>query len=289
MNTFIIFAVSAFFLFLFFGGIRIVRPTERGIVETLGKYSRFGNPGFNWIIPVIQRFVSINVTERMADIRPQEIITEDNLNAKVDLVVYYKVKADEESVKQSIYAVDDFVDQIVVLAQTTARNVIGGMLFKEVNSKRNELNAKLAEILSRETQSWGVEVVRVELKEIIPPQDVQDTMNRVIKAENEKRSAIDFATAKETEADGSRRAAIKESEGKKQALILEAEGQAQAFNMINASFVGNAQLLKQLDVIQNSLQRNAKIILSDKGMSPQIILGEIPLKQTETGEQMKKN
>jgi regulator of protease activity HflC (stomatin/prohibitin superfamily) len=99
----------------------------------------------------------------------------------------------------------------------------------------------------------------------------------VIKAENSKRSAIDFATAKETEADGSRRAMIKEAEGKKQAAILEAEGQAQAFDLINKSFTGNAQLLKQLEVTQDALQDNAKIIVTDKGISPQLFLGELPI------------
>jgi regulator of protease activity HflC (stomatin/prohibitin superfamily) len=115
------------------------------------------------------------------------------------------------------------------------------------------------------------------MKEIIPPADVQETMNMVIKAENSKRSAIDFATAKETEADGNRRAMIKEAEGKKQAAILEAEGQAQAFDLINESFTGNAQLLKQYEVTQKALQDNSKIILTDKGISPQLFLGELPM------------
>ena len=275
-----------FTLFLIFilAGIRIVRPTHRAVVERLGKYKKFGEPGFHWIIPIIDRMVQVDTTENMVDIASHEIITEDNLNAKVDMMIYFQVKRDEDNVKRSLYEVHDFRTQIVSLAQTTARNVIGGMAFKDVNSQRSKLNGELAEILRRETGKWGVEVVRVEMKEVIPPTDVQETMNMVIKAENNKRSAIDFATAKETEADGVRRAMIKEAEGKRQAAILEAEGQAQAFDLINSSFTGNAQLLKQLDVTQNALQNNAKIILTDKGISPQLFIGDLPVTQTGRAE-----
>lgn len=267
------------FLVFVFAGIRIVRPTHRAIVERLGKYNKFCDAGFHWIIPVIEHMVQVDTTENMVDIASHEIITEDNLNAKVDMMIYFQVKRDEDSVKRSLYEVSDLRSQIISLAQTTARNVIGGMAFKDVNSQRSKLNAALAEILRKETAKWGVEVVRVEMKEIIPPTDVQETMNMVIKAENSKRSAIDFATAKETEADGNRRAAIKEAEGKKQAAILEAEGQAQAFHLINESFTGNAQLLKQLEVTQNALQDNAKIVLTDKGITPNLFLGELPITQ----------
>ena len=269
--------IGAVVLVFLLSGIRIVRPTHRAVIERLGKYNKFANPGFHWIIPVIEHMIQVDTTENMVDIASHEIITEDNLNAKVDMMIYFQVKRDEDNVKRSLYEVSDFRSQIISLSQTTARNVIGGMAFKDVNSQRSTLNSELATILRKETEKWGVDVVRVELKEIIPPTDVQETMNMVIKAENSKRSAIDFATAKETEADGSRRAAIKEAEGKKQAAILEAEGQAQAFDLINKSFTGNAQLLKQLEVTQNALKDNAKIILTDKGISPQLFLGELPV------------
>jgi regulator of protease activity HflC (stomatin/prohibitin superfamily) len=121
---------------IFFMGIRIVKPTNRGVIERLGKYNRFLHVGFNWIIPIIESTRSRNITERMTNIASQEIITKDNLNAKVELVVYHKVKDDEDSVKKSYYEVDDYKTQIVMLAQTTARNVIGNMKFTEVNSQR---------------------------------------------------------------------------------------------------------------------------------------------------------
>jgi len=246
-------------------GIRIVRPTERAVIETLGKYSRFAGKGFNWIVPIFQKMIKVNITERMADVKPLDMITKDNLNANVDLVVYYKVKPSEEDVKKSLYNVDDVEGQIISLAQTTARNQIGDMLFKDVNSKRNALNVSLAKTLDKQSDDWGIQVVRVELKEITPPEDVQETMNRVIKAENEKDAAKDFATARETEADGIKRAKIKEAEGSKQSSILVAEGQAKAFDLVNKTFKGGAKELKELEVTQKSLQNNSKIILGDKG------------------------
>jgi regulator of protease activity HflC (stomatin/prohibitin superfamily) len=250
---------------IFLSGIRIVRPTERALVETLGKYSRFASPGFNFIIPIFQRLVVVNITEQMMEIDTQEVITEDNLNAKVDLVVYYKVKEDEDSIKKSVYKVENFEPQITRLAQTTARNVMGTMPFKEVNSQRNKLNGELAKILKTETSNWGVEIVRVELKDITPPSDVQDTMNKVIQAENTKRAAIDFATAKETEADGTKRAAIKEAEGIAQGKKIVADATAYKTKVENQAaktyFTGNAQRLKQLEVTQESLKNNSKIVL----------------------------
>ena len=264
-------------LLIFAMGIRIVQPTQRGLVERLGKYKTCVQPGFHWVIPVIDRLVKINITERMMDVEPQDIITKDNLNAEVDLMVYYQVRSDEENLKAARYNVDDFKEQIVSLAQTTARNVIGDMAFRDVNSKRNELNRQLAAVLDKQSDAWGVKVVRVELKEIRPPKDVQESMNRVIKAENLKDAAKDEATAKETEADGERRASIKKAEGQKQASILKAEGEAKAFKLINQEFKGNAQLLKRLEVTQASLENNTKIVLTEKGISPNIIMDAIPI------------
>jgi len=271
----------AIIVVVFFAGIRIITPTQRALVERLGGYKKTIQPGFHWVIPIIDRVVRINITERMMDVEPQDIITKDNLNAEVDLMVYYQVRSDEENLKRARYAVDDFKEQIVSLAQTTARNVIGDMAFKDVNGKRNDLNKQLAGVLDKESDAWGVKVVRVELKEIRPPKDVQESMNRVIKAENLKDAATDEATAKETEADGERRASIKRAEGQKQANILKAEGQAKAFDLIEKSFKGRAELLKRLEVTQASLKDNAKIVLTEKGISPSIIMDAIPTKEAK--------
>jgi regulator of protease activity HflC (stomatin/prohibitin superfamily) len=257
--------IAAAVLLLFFSGIRIIRPTHRGLIERLGKYKRFGRPGFHWIIPVIDKMYRVNITEVMVDAQPQEIITNDNLNARVDAQVYFKVKDDEVSVKSSQYNVYNYQWQIVNLARTTLRNIIGTLTLKSANSERGKINNELQKTLREETASWGIEIVRTELKEIDPPKDVQETMNKVVKAENEKIAAVDFATATETMADGARRAEIKKAEGVRQARILEAEGEAQAIKLVNEAaqqyFVGNAQLLKRLETVEKSLAHNAKIVV----------------------------
>ncbi len=264
MNVLII-ILSVFVVFLFLAGIRIVRPTHRGLIERLGKYNRFANPGFHWIIPVIERMFQVNVTEQMVDAEPQEIITNDNLNARVDAQVYFKVKLDEESVKSSQYNVNNYQWQIVNLARTTLRNIIGTLTLKSANSERGKINADLHKTLMDETHSWGIDIVRTELKEIDPPKDVQETMNKVVKAENEKIAAIDFATARETVADGEKRAKIKEAEGIKQSRILQAEGEAEAIKLVNEAadkyFTGNAQLLRKLEALESALSKNAKIVV----------------------------
>jgi regulator of protease activity HflC (stomatin/prohibitin superfamily) len=256
--------------------IRTVRPTSRGLIERFGRYNRFANPGIIFLIPYIERLIRVNITENMIDAGLQEIITSDSLNAQVDAQVYFKVRSDEESVKASQYNVFNYMVQIVALARTTLRNIIGTMTLKEANSERGKINASLYGNLSNETKNWGLEIVRTELKEINPPSDVQETMNKVVKASNEKIAAIDFATARETQADGERRAAIKVAEGQKQAAILQAEGQrqakivvaegeAQAIKLVNeaadAYFVGNAQLLRKLQAVEQSLTNNTKVIV----------------------------
>ena len=250
---------------LFLSGMRVVRPTTRGLVERLGKYRRFANPGFNWIIPIIDRMYRINITEVMVNAEPQQIITSDKLNASVDAQVYFKVTSDEENVKNSQYSVFDYKYQIVNLARTTLRNIIGTMSLKSANSERGNINSELQKTLREETAHWGIEIVRTELKEIDPPADVQETMNKVVKAENEKVAAVDFATATETMADGARRAEIKKAEGIRQAKILEAEGEAQAIKLVNEAadkyFVGNAQLLRRLMAVETALSSNAKIVV----------------------------
>ena len=256
--------------------IRTVRPTTRGLIERFGKYNRFANPGIVFLIPFIERLVRVNITENMIDAGLQEIITSDSLNAQVDAQVYFKVRSDEESVRASEYNVFNYKIQIVALARTTLRNIIGTMTLKEANSERGKINSSLYSNLSNETKSWGIEIVRTELKEINPPADVQETMNKVVKASNEKIAAIDFATARETQADGERRASIKVAEGQKQSAILQAEGlkqakitvaegEAQAIKLVNEAadqyFKGNAQLLRRLQAVEQSLTNNAKIVV----------------------------
>jgi len=276
---------------LFLMGIRIVRPTHRALIERLGKYHHFGKPGFHWVVPLIDRLIQINVTEQMVDAQPQEIITNDNLNARVDAQVYFKVKDDEQSVKNSQYNVNNYKIQIVNLARTTLRNIIGTLTLKSANSERDKINNELLSTLSAETKSWGMEIVRTELKEIDPPKDVQETMNKVVKAENEKIAALDYANAVERQADGEKRSEIKKAEGIKQAKILAAEGEAEAIRLVNEAantyFVGNAQLLRKLEALEKALRDNAKIVVPAGTELINIIgdmAGVMPVPTTRKGE-----
>ena len=284
----IIGGIVVFLIFLW--GVRIVRPTHRGLVERLGKYKKFAQPGFHWVIPMIDRMVKVNITETMVEAEPQEIITNDNLNAIVDAQIYYKIKEDEDSVKKSQYSVKSIEYQIVNLTRTTLRNILGTLTLKSANSERGRINKELIDILIRETSSWGIDIARAELKEINPPKDVQDTMNKIVKAENEKIAAVDFATAAETTADGEKRAAIKRAEGIKQSQILQAEGEAEAIRLVNEAankyFVGNAQLLKRLETVQASLAQNTKIVVPANQELVNVIgdmAGILPIKKGSGG------
>lgn len=270
-------------------GIRIIRPTHRAAVETLGRYTGFKKSGITYVVPFIQQLYSVNITDQLVDVQRQEVITKDNLNCKVDAQVYYKVGDIEEDLKKALYKVNDYERQIVNLAKTTLRSVIGDNDFKIVNSQRGKLNEQVFKTMEKETKDWGINLVRVELKEIEPPADVQDTMNMVIKADNDKQSAINFANAVETKADGQRRAIIKDAEGVKRSQILRAEGEAQAIKtvaeakaleikLVNESaekyFKGNAQTLEKLQVTRDAMQDNTKYIMSKDGISPTLVVNE---------------
>jgi regulator of protease activity HflC (stomatin/prohibitin superfamily) len=252
-------------------GIRIVRPMEKATIERLGRYDRPANDGFNWIIPIIEKMVYQDITERMMDIEPFEAITQERLNTRVDLVVFYKVKEDDKSIFKSLYRVSNFESQIVRIAQTTARDIIGKISFDALNSKRDTINKQLVDNLKKQSDAWGVDIVRVETKEISPPQDVQESMNKVLKAQNEKKASFDLATAVETQADGKKRALIKEAEGIAQGRLTVAEAKAKAIKVVNESarkyFKGNAQLLRKFEVIEGSLTNNSKIVLGSDAKS----------------------
>ncbi|OPZ46128.1 MAG: Modulator of FtsH protease HflC [Actinobacteria bacterium ADurb.BinA094] len=294
LGIFIILVV--FIVIAVLSGIRIVRPTHRGLVERLGKYNRYALPGIHLTIPFgIERIYRVDIRETLVDATPQTIITNDNLNARVDAQVYLKVKDDEESVKASQYNVANYQVQIVQLARTTLRNIIGTLSLKSANSERGRINEELRRTLRTETANWGIEILRTELKEIDPPADVQDTMNKVVKAENEKIAAVDFATATETQADGARRASIKQAEGVKQAKILAAEGEAEAIRVVNEAadryFVGNAQVLRKLETVEKAFWQNAKIVLPADADLVNVIgdlAGIAPLPQKQAAPQQER-
>ena len=265
MNWIVVASVLGGAGLVFLWGIRIVQQTERGLKERMGKYVKFCTPGFHWVLPLIEHIRLVNVTEQMVNAEKREIITEDKLNAMVDAQVYFRVKATEDAVKASQYEVSTYAIQIVALAKTTLRNIIGNLTLTEANSDRQKINGELEIHLARETAKWGIEIVRTELKEIDPPKDVQETMNNVVKAENQKVAAKDFAIAKETEADGQRMAAIKVAEGEKKARVLRAEGEAEAITLVNTAaketLTGAALELRKLEALERTLAQGTKILL----------------------------
>jgi len=270
-------------------GLRIVRPTHRGIIETLGTYTRFQTPGITYIIPLFQRLYTVDITETMKDVDAQEMITQDNLNCTVDAQIYYKVNEEEDSIKNIFYKVRNFEYQIINLANTTLRNVVGEQPFDTVNSKRSTINSAVFDQIQKQIKDWGLVLVRVEIKVITPPPHVQEEMNQVIIAEKTKQAAKDYANATEVKAEGDKRAAIQKADGDKAARIaraeglkreaeLIAEGEANAIKMVNEAaekyFIGNAKELKKLQVTQASLQNNTKYVVTEKGISPQLIIND---------------
>jgi len=268
---------------------RVVRPTERGLVERYGKYHKFVQPGLTFLGPLIDRLIRINITERMSQVQPQQVITKDKVVLNVDAVVFFKVKEDERSVKASEYNVNNFEAQIEMLARTTLRNIIGTMEMSEANIGREKINAELKDQLSQQSADWGIEIMRAELKDLQPPPDIQESMNNVIKADNLRLAAQNQANARELEADGFKRAAIKKAEGNQQAAVLEAEGQRQATikiaegdaeatrlrnEALTTYFKDTAITFKQLDTIATSLKDNAKIIVP-QGNAISLILNEL--------------
>lgn len=162
---------------LFFTGIRFVRSTQRGLIERLDKYHRFANPGFHWIIPTIDKLNVVSVTEQMVDAEPQEIITNDKRNASVKVQVYFRVKGDEKSIKESIYGTNNFNWLIVNLARTKIKKMISSKTYKSIRLEREKINADFHETMCNETKNWGIEIIRTELKEIDPPKNAHETMN----------------------------------------------------------------------------------------------------------------
>jgi len=285
----VLIVVAIIGIIIILSGLKIIRPTHRAAVETLGKFSSFKKSGIIFVIPIIQRLFSVNITDTLVDVEKQFVITKDNLNCSVDAQIYYKVGEDEISLKKSLYSVNDYEYQIVQLAKTTLRSIIGDREFKIVNSDRASLNQAVFDSMSVEAEKWGIRIVRVEVKEITPPPDVQDTMNMVIKAENDKQSAVNFAIATETKADGEKKANIKMAEGRREAMILEArgkkesqeliaEGEAKAIELVNKAanefFIENAQILKKLQVTEESLKNNSKIIVTKDGIDPTLVINE---------------
>ncbi|QQS13138.1 MAG: SPFH/Band 7/PHB domain protein [Rhodospirillales bacterium] len=187
-------------------------------VERFGEFTRVLTPGLSFIIPVVHKVgARINMQESVLDIPQQQVITKDNAIVTVDAVAFYQIV----DARAAAYEVRNLVQGITNLALTNIRNSMGSLALDDVLSKRNEINERLLSVIDHATNAWGVKVLRVELKDVIPPQDMVQAMARQMKAEREKRAQI-------LEAEGFRAAEITRAEGAKQAQILSAEGRREA-------------------------------------------------------------
>ena len=268
--------------------LRIVRPTEKGLVERLGKYHRFVQGGITFLVPFVDRLIKVNITERMTPVQRQDVITKDKVFMGVDAVVFYKIKPDEISVKASQYNVASFAAQIDTLARTVLRDIIGGMDMTIANTSRPVINVSLKTALDEQTEKWGIEIIRAEIKDLEPPKELIISMESVLKADNDRQAAEKTAIAQATLASGEKNAAIQVAEGQKQAAILQAEGQktatitiaegdAQATKLRNEAlttyFKDSAVVFKQLETIATALENNTKIIVPE-GKAISLILNE---------------
>ncbi len=198
--------------------VRIVPQARTGIVERLGKYQRTQGPGLTLMIPFIDRMRPLmDMREQVVSFPPQPVITEDNLVVSIDTVVYFQVN----DAKAATYEINNYIHAVEQLTTTTLRNVVGGMNLEVALTSRDSINNQLRGVLDEATGKWGLRVSRVELKAIDPPHSIQDSMEKQMRAERDRRAAI-------LTAEGTKQAEILTAEGERQAAILAAEGDAQA-------------------------------------------------------------
>src|SRR5579884_1358304 len=210
--------VVLFVLVVGFKSIRLVPQARVVNVQRLGRYLKTAGSGPVFVIPFVDKILpTIDLREQVVPFDPQAVITSDNVGIQVATVVYYQII----DAKKSAYAVANLVGAMEQLTITTLRNVIGGLTLDKTLTSREDINAKMRVALDEVTEGWGVRVTRVELKDIIPPHDVQQAMEKQMQAEREKRAAV-------LRADGEKQAAILQAEGQKQSAILQAEGERQA-------------------------------------------------------------
>ena len=218
-----------FVLLVGFKSIRLVPQARVVIVQRLGRYLKTAGSGPVFVIPFVDKLLpTIDLREQVVPFPPQAVITSDNVGIQVATVVYYQII----DAKNATYGVVDLVAAMEQLTITTLRNVIGGLTLDRALTSREDINSKMRASLDEVTEGWGVRVTRVELKDIIPPHDVQQAMEKQMQAEREKRAAILRAEGLKQssilQAEGEKQSAILTAEGKRQSLILQAEGDAQA-------------------------------------------------------------
>lgn len=263
----------------------IIKQYERGIVEFLGKYKYFVEPGFHLQWPILNITRVRDVREHTMDIEPQPVITKDNVEIQVDGLIWVRPGLQSEDIQRTFYSIDNWKMAVLQLAKTNLRQEFGQLTLDESLTARERISSNLQTVLDELTNDWGLKVCKVEIRLIDPPEDIKTAMHKQKTAEQERRAMKLLATGKYEAAEQEKLASIQLAEGQREAEIRVAEGKAKAIQLVNEAaekyFVGNAKDLKQLEVTEGSLKHNAKIIVTEKGISPQLILGDIPIATTK--------
>lgn len=269
--------------------IKIVPQYKRALVLRFGKYNRYFEPGFHLIIPIVEGLLRRDIREQTLNIEEQKVITKDNTEIGVDGIIWARVKPTKDNVYKSFFDIDDWIEAVMQLAQTNLRQEFGNLTLDNSLISREKIGNNLQRNLDKLSDEWGVNVTKVEIKEVSPPNDIKEAMHKQKTAEQSRRAARLEATgrkeaaeqdkeAKIQLAEGDKKSAILRAEGDKRSIELVAEGRAKAIKDVHTSakkfFVGNAKHLKQLEVTEGSLKKNSKVILTEKGIAPTLVITE---------------
>ena len=238
--------------------IRIVQQAKAFVVESLGAYQTTWNVGLHFKIPFIERVAKvISLKEQVVDFPPQPVITKDNVTMQIDTVIYFQIT----DPKMYTYGVEHPLTAIENLTATTLRNIIGELELDQTLTSRDIINSKMRAILDEATDPWGIKVNRVELKNIIPPREIQDAMEKQMKAERERRESILKAEGEKKSAillaEGERESAILRADAQKQTQILEAEGQAEAIIKVQQATAEGIRLLNEAGASEEVIKLRA--------------------------------
>lgn len=281
--TVITIIVAAFLLIIFFSAIKIVNTGYVYVVERFGQFYKVLEPGWNFVIPFVD-FVRrrVSTKQQILDIDPQMVITKDNVKISIDNVIFYKVM----NARDAVYNIENYKAGITYSTITNMRNIVGNMSLDGVLSGRDVINNELLKVVDEITDAYGIKILSVEIKNIIPPGEIQQAMEKQMKAERDKRAAI-------LEAEGKRQSSIEIAEGEKQAKILQAEAEKEA-NIRRAEGLKESQLLEaegKARAIEEVSKAQAKSIemvnraIIDSGTNEVVIA----LKQVDALQEMAKN
>jgi regulator of protease activity HflC (stomatin/prohibitin superfamily) len=238
-------------------------------------------PGFGLQIPIVHLVRVRDIREHTMDIDPQPVITKDNVEITVDGVMWVRPTGDEEGIKRTFYSIDDWKRAVIQLAMTNLRQEFGELSLDESLVAREKIANNLQRILNLFAVEWGLTVSKVEIRLIDPPEDIKIAMHKQKTAEQERRSMKLLATGEYEAAEQLKLAIIQRAEGEREAVIQVAQGKAEAIRLVNEAaeryFVGNAQTLKQLEMTENALRDNTKVVITEHGISPTLLLGSLPI------------